>query len=395
MAFACFLYGVDQLLRLQRTFLNLQSDFPLILDNDSRALDTEFSACLLFNDDSHFLIEWLAYHWTKLPLRRLIIAVDPLSRNHPGRLLSRWEKLMNVSLWEDDVYFNKVYRSGILRPSEMNDTSGILVNMHRQRQKIFYWKCMEQLKHEKRDWVAFVDTDELLFPNYDHWKYRSLLTKQENTVAKIIHRLRNYKTLSTPCIGIPRILYGAKDEGNSSVFGINQSLASSLGLNGSEFMSFRWRWHAGHNHQMNKGGKSVLDLSQVPRDLLVLDNVNAHRPIKQLCSSDAMWTTMQESPLVLHHYVGSHEQWMVRDDVRGKRNLDSYTELANVDTSIDTTIHTWLEDFVEDVGMSQASLLLKGIGRVDDKSMGTRRTPEEKFETLLGLLYKKKSNLSF
>jgi hypothetical protein len=104
---------------------------------------------------------------------------------------------------------------------------------------------------------------------------------------------------------------------------------------------------------------------------------------------------MKESPLVLHHYVGSNEQWMVRDDVRGKRNRDSYMELTNVNGTKDTTVHTWLEDFAEDVGMSQAALLLRDIGKVEDISKRTRTSPEEKLETLLSLLYKKKARTKF
>eukprot|EP00980_Cylindrotheca_fusiformis_P022305 scaffold9188_cov112-Cylindrotheca_fusiformis.AAC.2 len=391
LAFTSFLYTVSTLFRLHKEVLNSHSDFFLILDDgDVGDGPPEFSACLLFNDDSHFLVEWLAYHWTKLPLRRLIIAVDPLSRANPEDSLRHWKRFMNISLWEDDSYFSKIYRSGILRSPELNETSMILVNMHRQRQKIFYWKCMEQLKDENRDWVAFVDTDELLFPNYDHWKHQSLLSKQDKTVAVLLRRLRYYKTLSTPCIAIPRILYGCKDEGVTFNSGCNQSLTLSLGINASDFMSFRWRWHTGLDHQINKAGKSIIDLSRVPRDLIVMDNVRAHRPIQQLCSSDAMWTSVKDSPLVLHHYVGTQKQWMVRDDVRGKRNIHSYMELANVNTTKDTRTHTWLDDFVEEVGMSQAKLLLRDIGRVDDSLTRQRTSPEEKLERLLTLLYKKK-----
>ena len=36
-----------------------------------------FSSCLLIMDDNHYLIEWLAYHYHVLPLRRLIVATDP------------------------------------------------------------------------------------------------------------------------------------------------------------------------------------------------------------------------------------------------------------------------------------------------------------------------------
>lgn len=115
------------------------------------------SACLLFNDDTHFLIEWMAYHWTTLPLRRLIVAIDPLSQTNPTTILRRWESFMNISIWEDDFYFNRFHRSSILRSAaDVNDTSTILINTHRQRQKMFYLQCMRNLKDEGQHWTAFV-----------------------------------------------------------------------------------------------------------------------------------------------------------------------------------------------------------------------------------------------
>jgi len=38
-----------------------------------------FSACLIIKDDNIILSEWLAYHYTILPLRRLIVGVDVMS----------------------------------------------------------------------------------------------------------------------------------------------------------------------------------------------------------------------------------------------------------------------------------------------------------------------------
>ena len=39
--------------------------------------DEAFSACMLVMDDNHRLTEWLAYHYHVLPLRYLVVAVDP------------------------------------------------------------------------------------------------------------------------------------------------------------------------------------------------------------------------------------------------------------------------------------------------------------------------------
>ena len=46
-----------------------------------------FSACLLIKDNNIILPEWLAYHYTVLPLRRLIVAVDTLSHTDPSQIL--------------------------------------------------------------------------------------------------------------------------------------------------------------------------------------------------------------------------------------------------------------------------------------------------------------------
>jgi len=47
--------------------------------NVKNANDVIFSGCLLIKDMNHLLPEWLAYHYTVLPMHRLILAVDPVS----------------------------------------------------------------------------------------------------------------------------------------------------------------------------------------------------------------------------------------------------------------------------------------------------------------------------
>ncbi|GFH48609.1 hypothetical protein CTEN210_05085 [Chaetoceros tenuissimus] len=58
-------------------------------------------------DDNHRLIEWLAYHHFALPLRRLIVMVDPRSKTSPLPILQRWEKYMTIDLWHDNDVFSK------------------------------------------------------------------------------------------------------------------------------------------------------------------------------------------------------------------------------------------------------------------------------------------------
>ena len=65
------------------------------------------SACLLVNDENPRLPEWLAYHYHILPLRSLIIAIDPSSRLSPDSILKRWTNAklgLNIKVWNDIDY---------------------------------------------------------------------------------------------------------------------------------------------------------------------------------------------------------------------------------------------------------------------------------------------------
>lgn len=67
------------------------------------------AACLLVNDENPRLPEWIAYHYHILPLRHLIVAVDPGSRVSPSEILGRWaddglNMGLNVKIWDEDDY---------------------------------------------------------------------------------------------------------------------------------------------------------------------------------------------------------------------------------------------------------------------------------------------------
>lgn len=75
----------------------------------SLASNANFSACLLIKDDNDILSEWIAYHYHTLKLRRLVVAVDPLSAESPADILQRWRLMtdLQVFLWTDDQYMPK------------------------------------------------------------------------------------------------------------------------------------------------------------------------------------------------------------------------------------------------------------------------------------------------
>jgi hypothetical protein len=75
-----------------------------ISTSSSNASPFNFSACLLIKDDNQILPEWIAYHFTVLPLRHLIVAVDPFSLTSPTPILDKFREIgMDIEVWRDSV----------------------------------------------------------------------------------------------------------------------------------------------------------------------------------------------------------------------------------------------------------------------------------------------------
>jgi hypothetical protein len=104
---------------------------------------TFMSSCLLWMDDNHYLVEWLAYHYTVLPLRRLIICIDPQSQTSPLSILERYSSrgLMNITIWYEDDLFPEEIR---------NQSQNVLdpVRWFLRRQNNCYLQCMKTLKED-------------------------------------------------------------------------------------------------------------------------------------------------------------------------------------------------------------------------------------------------------
>ena len=59
------------------------------------------TACLILKDDNDILPEWIAYHYTMLPLRYLVVMPDPKSRQSPKEILTQWDGTdLNYWIWK-------------------------------------------------------------------------------------------------------------------------------------------------------------------------------------------------------------------------------------------------------------------------------------------------------
>jgi len=123
-------------------------------------VDKSFAACLLIKDDNHWLIEWLAYHYHVLPLRRIVVVRDPNSRTSPDGIFRRWRGRMNVTFCIDDDFLppwvSNKYQEGSIDAARL----------HRYRQQFFYSHCLKALKTQSQSsWILLSDTDEFIKPN--------------------------------------------------------------------------------------------------------------------------------------------------------------------------------------------------------------------------------------
>mmetsp|Transcript_7544 Transcript_7544/g.16306 ORF Transcript_7544/g.16306 Transcript_7544/m.16306 type:complete len:404 (-) Transcript_7544:183-1394(-) len=322
-----------------------------------------FSACLIIKDSNIILPEWLAYHYTRLPLRRLIVAVDPLSVTDPSPILDEYARIgLNTTIWQLD-------------PSKGRD----LFSEYKQRQKDFYASCLKQLKsewiqdHSNAKWALFIDVDEYLsFNHYEEGEgkpshcrgdatcihdfdegikngthYRKRFGEFKTAAAYINEPMLDphfYSNKTKPCIVISRLLFPAKETG------LNGLPTLPSGLNASNFHTLRFRHRASVIEPQI--GKSMVDLSRM-RDY----NIPSIHRLNNNCTGNNGWVHNSEMGFRVHHYVGTWESFRRPGfDSRGKRKFDERNRVKalKLDTSIDTT---WLTKFVNQVGIHRALTL--------------------------------------
>jgi hypothetical protein len=263
-----------------------------------------FSACLLLNDDNHYLIEWLAYHYQVMPLRNLIVAVVPLSRTSPKQVLDRWRDRIRITEWNDTDIFPEV-------PAADDATVGT----HRSRQTRFNARCLQALHAQEEHWVLMTDVDEYTLINpRTHIAGDTLYQPNNRTVPSmdepgvILNFLKErpvphpqHPVMNSPCIAVPRRQFGVLESSHNETH--NQVDVNSP-FNASGFMTLRWRkygdseWLKRHTLR-----KTMIDLSRVNASHIP-EKSDPHRPIESVClivnKSD-----LDTSLFVAHHYLGT------------------------------------------------------------------------------------------
>jgi hypothetical protein len=355
--------------------------------------EESFSACLMFMDDNAHLIEWLGYHYHTLPLRRLIIGIDPRSQTLPTNILERWAGRIEITEWTDVDFMPPHEMSAHVEMQLKEDAvsaqqnDALLTALFRHRQEEFYTRCMARLKYEGKKWVSFVDTDEYITVN--KWamgtaNLRAGETARSGTTTlsgatettfvattTVLQTLRmanetnpgfSDKLAESPCVAMARLRFGVKE---SSKAEISNGVPTNY-FNPHDFQTLNWRWHAGRGMKaINKISKCILDVSRVHSSLIIpKKQVMVHMPIRRYCKEEDLGILNARSPLVVHHYGGTWEQWSHRQqDSRGKRTREAFDKMK-YGNKADDSIRAWLEGFVQQVGLVAAQRLLQGVGQV-------------------------------
>jgi hypothetical protein len=349
-----------------------------------------FGACLMVKDDNDLLYEWLAYHYTILPLRYVLIASDVGSRTNPDLVLQRW-KTANTGL-----QYWSIPASNFTQHTANNNSSTMTAEDHHHallaRQRDFIPYCVKWMKEQGLQWVSLIDTDEfvVLNPIGSNESLPIRPSKDPHAVEPIYHELRSHPSLAnghannksvldiirevktikdlSPCYTMPRVLHGALTNFSCPEARSDVRLAREHGLYGDDdkqqqqqqLHTLRFHQHARKgDFATSKFGKVFLDVSRLPDTVLSRVPKSPHRPYKPECRPGVVH--FPEALFYINHYLGSWARYAARQD--GRRNREEWEKRAFIttSTSCDKNVTRWFSKFVDLVGKDRARFLL-GVG---------------------------------
>lgn len=321
-------------------------------DNES------FLACLLIMDDNHRLPEWLAYHYFALPLRYLVVGVDPHSRTVPTSILDQWRHKMTIVEWMN-------FTDSLLRHEQ--DSPRQKLEKYKNLQTSFYRACAAHLQEHNRTWTSFHDTDEFLTISSEVYNHSNHLVEKPGNILQVLQDLRQsthsveewpYSHFQPPCISIPRALYSAIE---STPEEQKENVPSFI--DSDQLDTLRYRYRLTPRGGRDGLAKSVIDVSYLkPQDLN--SGGTPHKPISSLCPTSP-YVQYGGIPLGIHHYLGSWESYSYRDDARkgNVRNREEWEKRSvNQQGGADDEIRLWIQGFVGLVGTEDSKTLLKDAG---------------------------------
>jgi hypothetical protein len=341
-----------------------------------------FGACIMVKDDNDLLYEWIAYHYTVLPLGYLVVGSDIDNTQDPSIVLNRWTQanISNLRYWilqpsdfayrhdsgiinnynngtqklsASALFTNATNASEVVSKELLLSTEEWKTHHHHalvDRQKGFVSTCSEILKKEGVDWTLYIDSDEFIVWNpwtlddetnisevhgtgHESISNRSFEIRKQLASQSSVSSSRNFHELIvdlqrngdiSECYTLPRLLVGSLENRTCpEKYGVNrvQQLArTQLHERFKHMSTLRFFQHAKKgDFSRSKFGKVMMDLTKVSYETIRLQRPrNIHRPYTAHCGA-AGGVNFPDTFFYLMHYVGSWERYSSRkDDRRGR-----------------------------------------------------------------------------
>jgi hypothetical protein len=362
-----------------------------------------FGACIMVKDDNDLLYEWLAYHYTTLPLTMLVVGSDINNTQDPSIVLEKWTRagIKDFRYWtlDSDDFINRhgsyyeafdtaIARSNVSTEALRNFDHHALIH----RQKGFITACTELLKKVGASWTLYIDSDEFVAvsPTKPHGRFSvsDEIDGSDTSYSDAIHQSAgdggsNMTVLDlvldlqrrgvvSDCYTMPRLLVGALENRTCPErYGTHQiqQLAHSQLKDRFEHMStLRFTQHAKMgDFSHSKYGKVMMDVSRIPNATIQFQQPrNIHRPYPAHCGP-AGGVQFADSFLFLTHYIGSWERYTSRADSRRDRNewekrafVDFVDPKEGESSACASRIQNWWPRLIGHMGEDRAILLLNG-----------------------------------
>ncbi len=366
--------------------------FPTPLN--SRVVAPGFAACLLVLDDMIRLHEWVAYHYTVLPLSSLVIGLDPKTSNDSiaeiQSMAQSWKDVgLNITIWPTNPkrYEVKMSRQENKMPE------------YQRMQTHFVTSCTHHfIDRAKENWLLLADSDEFL--SYNLIKQgeeeespnsifqgptapsKEKIASDREQALPIREQLLDYIHQNTTILSL---IQEQKDNSSQTYFpsisGCTRVVGLAFGTNvtngnkGEILMTRKYQTHQKALH--NRFSKVILELPKIrSRHLTHYETI--HNPFPKLCGKNGRFSSGQDfksSVLRVSHYIGSLESWVERGggkEFRRAQNVETW-EKKNADggpyeeDQLDTSMGYWFDTFLSKVGNDAGEkLLLKPLrNRID------------------------------
>jgi len=369
--------------------------------------DFGISACLLVRDENENLVEWLAYHYFTLPLRNLVIAIDPASLQSPMEILDRWRKMnMDIVVWANDDFMPKRTR-GILH----NATKSAVIRRHRFRQACFVKACMKYHKNKNRSWTILIDPDEFIIlnkvtgvepgnffenKNGKKWVFnpkgefnsdeKNRLLPRTNGVEASLNKENMIKRTNLPnlwtttikdileeerkkfpwnesaCVSLPRFQFGTTT--SNDVVYKKISIKNFAKEYFEKFKTLKFFKHAEKgNYLQNKYGKVIVDVSRLKSSSLIMPfqffaTTNIHNPVEECGGArGAAFPIYIHSLFRVNHYTSTVEEYSSETKPHHD-NEKIFKKKSKFRSGVNFDMLWWLKKFVGKFGLEKTKELL-------------------------------------